>query len=122
MPFAKQAHNTASGLGPREPLRVVLEFLIKEAMGHTNAKPWVTIRKHLADHGIQMTKGQFQQTILKRTRSGEIFIGSSTEGYFLIEDEGDAQVMQSFYRVRIAAEQFHLDHLQQLMRAQGWQA
>ena len=121
MPFAKEALKRIRVLERKDPLRIVLEFLIKNAVGYSKAKPWRVIQRHLLKRGVRMTKNYFQQTILSETRAGDIFIGSSNDGYFLICNKDDARMMQEFYDTRIKAEQTHLDHLLSLASVEGWE-
>ena len=73
-----------------------------------------------SDNGIAMTQTEFQQTILKDTRAGEIFIGANdhgrSRGYFLIQERVDAVTMREFYRKPIAAEQANFANLDRLIQ------
>lgn len=66
-----------------------------------------------------MSQQAFQQTVLKETRSNNIFIGSNdhgkSRGYFLIENDQDAQIMRDWYQNRINKELTNLQHLDALM-------
>jgi hypothetical protein len=119
MPFESAAKAKVRELPAGDPTRVVLQFLLRHAVGVQNAKPWAIIETYLRARGIHITRGQFQQTILKRTRQNDIFIGSTdhgpSPGYFLIRKRDDAQVMQDFYTRRIAAEKSNLTKLKQLI-------
>lgn len=87
-------------------------------MGSGNAKSWNKISEAL---GLTITKNTFQQGLLKRSREGNLFIGSNdhgeSSGYFIIDTEKDAEIMMCWYRKRIAVEQRHLDHLMMLADA-----
>src|SRR6266853_848262 len=115
MPFVKAARTVVQKLPTTDPLRIVLEYLLKHGIGSHNAKPWGELQEELDDHGIKMTQTKFQQTVLKDTRAGEIFIGSNdhgrSRGYFLIQERVDAVTMWEFYQKRIAAEQANLANL-----------
>jgi hypothetical protein len=119
MPFVDAARATVPKLPTSDPLRIVLEYLLKHGIGSHNAKPWSKIEEELDDHGIKMTQTEFQQTVLKDTRAGDIFIGANdhgrTRGYFLIRERVDAITMRDFYRKRIAAEQANLASLERLI-------
>ena len=119
MPFLKAARAEVQRLRPRDPKRIVLEYLLANAVSVQNAKSWPVIRAHLMRRRIEMSREQFQQTILAETRAGEIFIGSNdhgpNRGYYLIQDRGDAGTMREFYRRRIAAEEQNLANLERLM-------
>ncbi len=122
MPFVAAAKAKIRQLPANDPTRIVLEFMLKHAVGIQNAKSWRMLSDELEDHAIHMTREQFQQTILKSTREGDIFIGSNDHGpgrgYFLIQDKGDASTMQDFYEKRIAAEEAHLTNLKRLISAE----
>lgn len=96
--------------------RALYEYLLANAVGHGNAKSWGAIQAALRRRGISMAQNDFQQTILKRSRSqdSDIFIGSSNNGYFLIETTGDSEMMREFYQSRIASEQANLNRLLEL--------
>lgn len=119
MPFANAARAEVQRLQAGSPRRIVLQYLLDHGIGVQNAKSWRRIAAYLEEHDIEMSREQFQQTILADTRSGTIFIGSTdhgrTRGYFLIGDRGDAGTMREFYRRRIAAEQQNLATLERLM-------
>jgi hypothetical protein len=121
MPFLEAARHAAHANRTSGELRAVLEFMLRRAVGRANAVPLEEIVGHLNAEGFPITPTGFQQTVLKSTREGEIFIGSSNRGYFLIENIDDAREMQRFYVNRIAAEQAHLENLLLQTRHQGWQ-
>jgi hypothetical protein len=119
MPFVDSARATVQELAEGHPKRIVLEYLLENALGRHQARPWPELAAHLNEHGISMTREQFQQTILAETRSGDIFIGSNDHspgrGYFLIHDRADADFAREFYTRRIAAQQANLDQLDRLI-------
>lgn len=121
--FANEAAVVARGLRPGDPMRVLLEYLLQNARGRVNAKTWPAIDRHLRENGVGVSKEQFQQTLLKRTRNGRIFIGSndhgSGRGYFLIQDREDAAVAREFYTRRIEVQQENLNRLDELIE-QTW--
>lgn len=63
-----------------------------------------------------MSKNTFQVGVVgpSREKGSSIYIGSTdvgTKGYFIIETEGAAEVMQAWYDQRIAKENLHLENL-----------
>jgi len=123
MQFVYAARAMVRRLPRNDRTRLVLEYMLQNAVGRANAQPWSNIKNHLNAYGISMSKTQFQQTVLKKTRSGDIFIGSNdhgARGYFLIRDREDAEMAREFYTRRIAAEQANLDHLNSLIQQQRW--
>lgn len=119
MPFVNDARAEVRRLPADSPRRIVLQYLLDHGIGVQNAKSWARIAEHLEEHDIDITREQFQQTILADTRAGTIFIGSTdhgpNRGYFLIQDRGDAGTIREFYRRRIAAEQQNLGNLERLI-------
>lgn len=105
-----------------DPRRVVLEYLLDYAVGRWNAKPWPVIENALRVRGVIMEKNFFQQNILKDSRAGNVFIGSTDNGiergYFLIETYEDAMAMIDFYKKRIAAETRNLQQCEKLAKEQ----
>jgi hypothetical protein len=75
MPFLEDARNAVRRLPDGDPLKITLEYLDENAVGWRNAVPIDEVLGHLAAQGHGMSKSQFQQTILKDTREGTIFIG-----------------------------------------------
>jgi len=69
-----------------------------------------------------MSKSQFQQTTLKDTREGTIFIGvAHGKGVYLIATREDAAKTKEFYDSRIGSELAHLGNLERLVADQGWE-
>ena len=120
MPFITEARVILPTLPVGSANHAILEFLITNALGRANAKSWDTIESHCASIGIPVNKLDFQQGFLAETRDEQIFIGSSSHGYFIIEDRADAIQAANFYRSRIARQQEHVDHLADLVVASGW--
>ena len=121
MPFVDAARAAVAELPARDAMCVTLKFLLANAVGRENAVPWVRIRQHLKSRRIEIPKNGFQTTILKQTRESDIFIASSTRGFFLIADAGDVAAMRQFYERRIASEQARLRRLKRLADEQGWE-
>jgi hypothetical protein len=122
MPFIIAARRELANLNPGTPNHSILDFLINNALGAVNAKSWDAIEAHCNQNQVVVDKQAFQQGFLAETRDGDIFIGSCSRGYFIIQDRGDAIVAADFYRVRIAREQQHVAHLGNLVIQQGWPA
>jgi len=122
MPFIDDVDQALAGRSEDDPFRIILAYMRREAVGRHNAKPWGYIEIELAQHNIYMSPNQFQQTILRETRGGTIFIGSTDQGafrgYFLIADREDAEVAREFYIRRIAAQHTNLNHLDRLIERQ----
>jgi len=119
MAFANSVAQEVIGLAQDDPYRICLEYLRKHGRGRTNSKTYSEIQAELARHGIEMSQTEFQQTLLKRTRGGDVFIGSTDHGefrgYFLIDDADDAEVAREFYYRRIGDQQINLTQLERLM-------
>jgi hypothetical protein len=122
MPFLDAAKKHVNSLTPGSTERLILEFLLKNGVGHQNAQPWSVIETYLKKNGVFIRQQTSQQGLLKQSRSGDFFIGSNDHdpgrGYFLIQEKEDAELIQRWYTRRIEVEQVHLDHLQDLMRKQ----
>ena len=122
MPFITEAHIVLPTLPAGSANHAILDYLITNALGRAHAKSWDTIESHCSSIGIPVDKLDFQQGFLAETRDGQIFIGSSSHGYFIIQDRDDAIQAANFYRSRIARQQEHVDHLADLVLAAGWPA
>ncbi|TSA40781.1 MAG: hypothetical protein D4R57_01445 [Verrucomicrobiales bacterium] len=126
MAFLKSANEEINRLQNGTPKKLVLEYLRDNAVGYANAKPWGDIEAHLDGKGVRMSQTKFQQTILKESRSGDVFIGSNDHGvgrgYFLIKDESDAKIAREFSARRIAAQVANLTNLDRLMKEEFPQA
>jgi hypothetical protein len=120
MPFVNSARETVQQLPPDNHIRIVLEYMLANAVGRANAVSWGQISAGILDQGVRMTKNTFQHSVLAETRSGPIFIGSSKSGYYLIENQADAEAMRDFYENRIAAEQQNLENLRAQSEVEGW--
>jgi hypothetical protein len=120
MPFLPDARTAAADSATPREVRLTLDYLIQNAIGRNNARPLADVLRHLASHGIHMSGPQFQTTILADTRVGDIFIGSGSHGYFLIDNSADAQAALQFYESRIRSELARINHLKQLAASRGW--
>jgi len=104
--------------------RIILEYLLHNAVGSESAKSWKLIERHLKKCNVMISKSSFQQGLLKQTREGDIFIGSNDHGrccgYYIMNDMYDVQVMKDWYGKRIAIEQSRLDHLQFILSDMDW--
>jgi len=92
----------------------ILDFLINNAVGKANAKPWKAIDAHIKalSPSIVMAMQDFQHGLLAHSRANNYFIGSSNTGFFIIDSLDDAQASASYYRSRIASESIHLTQLE----------
>jgi hypothetical protein len=122
MPFIDDAKTQMQKLPFGSVERCILEFLLANAVGRHKAVTWPTVKQHLEQHGHSARQQTFQQGLLKQSREGSVFIGSNDhgvgQGYFLIQDKEDAEVMRRFYRRRIEVEQGHLTQLDKLIDEQ----
>lgn len=122
MPFRTAARRLLGTLPPGTGEHAILDFLLSNAAGAGNAKSWDAIETHCAGIAVTVDKLVFQQGFLAQTRDGDVFIGACPKGYFIIQNRDDALVAADFYRARIAREQEHLTHLQDLVMRAGWPA
>lgn len=124
MPFLTSARDRASSLPTGSREKIILDYLLSNAIGRANAKPWKLISAHLATHGISIAQQTFQQGLLKESRENDIFIASTdhgrSKGYYLIEEPDDATLMKDWYENRISAEQARLENLMRIARSKGW--
>jgi hypothetical protein len=123
MSLLPAAKNVIAGLPANDPLRITLEEMISR--GHIG-------RAHPIRHDdivaavnaripVPITKTIWQTTVLKRSRTGDCFIGSGSHGYFIIDTIEDTITMRDFYESRIKSEQDHLTNLKNQVSAQcGW--
>jgi predicted RNA-binding protein YlxR (DUF448 family) len=122
MPFLSAAQSHVQTLAPASADRLILEFLLANAVGRHNAQPWSALDTYLRRHGVSIRQQTFQQGLLKKSREGELFIGSNDHGvgrgYFLIQDREDAEIIRQWYLRRIQVEQGHLDQLEALIQQQ----
>lgn len=89
--------------------REALNYLICNAVGHENAKAWPRIEEHLRVLNITtMTKKDFQQGLVTRSRRENWFIGSNDNGkyrgFFIIEKLEDVLYTAGFKERRILSE------------------
>jgi hypothetical protein len=122
MPFLSAVQSHVQTLPPGSTDRLILEFLLENAVGRRNAQPWSALDTCLKRHGVSIRQQTFQQGLLKKSREGQLFIGSNDHGvgrgYFLIQDREDAEVIRQWYLRRIQVEQGHLDQLEALIQQQ----
>jgi predicted RNA-binding protein YlxR (DUF448 family) len=122
MPFLSAAQSHVQTLQPGSADRLILEFLLQNAVGRHNAQPWSAVDTHLNNHGVSIRQQTFQQGLLKKSREGEVFIGSNDHGigrgYFIIQEREDAEIIRQWYLRRIQVEQGHLDQLEVLIQQQ----
>lgn len=122
MPFLSAVQSHVQALPPGSADRLILEFLLANAVGRHNAQPWSALEAYLKRHGVSIRQQTFQQGLLMKSREGQLFIGSNDHGvgrgYFLIQDREDAEVIRQWYLRRIQVEQGHLDQLQALIQQQ----
>lgn len=115
MPFLDAAAAQLNALHPDSAEARILTFLMEHGVGRINAQSWPAISAHLKELGISIRKQRFQHGLLRSSREGSLFIASTNQGYFLIQDRHDAEAMQAWYRQRIEVEQRHLDRLNDLI-------
>ena len=124
MSFLPAVSARIAALPPTEPERIFLEFMEVNAVGRANSKAWSIIESHLHTRGIILNQRQFQQGILKRTREGNVYIGSNDHGvgrgYFIIDEIEDAELMRNWYQTRIDRENVRLAHLRSVAALSGW--
>lgn len=124
MPFIVSARKRLATLSPKSEKAILLDYLLRHAVGRNNAKSWPVIETYLQSKGVSMNQQRFQQGVLKNTRSGSIFIASNdhgrSRGYFLIDDQADAQTMRDWYQKRIDRETENLAILVRLASKVGW--
>ena len=119
MSFVSATENLLSHYPEDAPERILLTYLLNNAVGRENAKPWRIIEGVLAQNGHDWRVQKFQQGLLKKSREGQAYIASNDHGefrgYFIIDERADAELMADWYRERIATEQQRLDHLEGLI-------
>lgn len=114
--FVAAAATQAKLLEPGSTDRIILEYLLENAVGEKNAKSWKPIHRHLRKHNVSISKNKFQTNLLQRSRRSTFYIGSSHQGYFLINSESDVAIVRSFYQARIYQEVKNLESLDYLSR------
>lgn len=117
MPFLESCQALAASLPDDDINKMILDFLLSEGVGRKNAQSWPKIETHLRSLGLEKlpSKEAFQTGLLKRTREGDEFIGSTGEGFFIIESAADAEAMRRFYSQRIISEVSRLGRLEELI-------
>lgn len=121
---ADAAIHRASTLPEGCPERVIIELLVERHATARSPVPWSTIDYRLYQHGIDMTKEEFQTTILARSRSSAHFIGSrlgNPGGYFLIWTEEDIRLCMCDADIRIRQMQRNRDNMDLLALLAGWE-
>jgi hypothetical protein len=117
MPFQSYAADFSATLS--HDSQVAFSYLRENAVGWAKAKTWPEIEEYLHRQGIRMTKNSFQASVVKPSREGKAFLGSTDagiRGYFIIASPEDAAVMRAWYKKRIAKEQANLDNLNALVK------
>lgn len=90
-----------------------LEYMRDNALGNKNAKPLDVVMNKI---GYHKSKNYFQQSIvIKFKKEGDIFIGSSANGIFVVISKEDALLASEFYITRIKSENKHLSNLEKIM-------
>jgi len=120
MSFLPAVRREINSRSANDPVRVTLEYLLQNAVSRKNPVSLETIVLHLQGIGLNINETGFQQTVLAESRDRDFFIGSSRQGYFLIDDIDDAKEMRNFYEARIRAEQQNLDNLKRQAAGVGW--
>lgn len=122
MPFLESIRQRVATYPPGSAERLILDYLLQNAVGRADARPWSAIEAHLQQHGLEVRLQTFQQGLLKNSREGDMYIGSNDHnpyrGYFIIAERQDAELMAQWYNRRIATEQERLNHLTQLINQQ----
>lgn len=95
----------------KDPVRLTLEFLLWNGIGHTNAVRLRDVEIHLRENGVVLPVKSIQQKILAESRKSDWFIGTCHRGCFLIDTNADYEAMNSFYATRIAQEQANQNKL-----------
>ncbi len=121
MAFANSLQEKIGTLAIGSSRRVILQFLSVNARGRANVQSWDDIEAHLHGKGLRMEKESFQTGLLADTREGEVFIGSSRLGYYVIENREDAVATMEFSQERLASHNARLLHLNDLVTEEGWQ-
>jgi len=121
MPFAFSVQEKIQTLAAGSPKRLILEYLWANARGRANRQPWEAIAGWLRAHDVRMEKESFQTGLLASTREGGIFIGSSRDGFYLIENRKDAEATMEFIKERLESHNRRLRHLNSLVKDAGWE-
>ena len=119
MNFLEEAKRYVATLRQGTKERVAIEYLLENAVGWENAKPWPEIKAHLDGQGVSMSKNTFQASVVVPSRAGKVFIGSTDrgiKGYFIIAKAEDGRVMRAWYEKRINRERANLDNLSKLLK------
>lgn len=104
---------------PHEDMnREIVSYLLDNAVGRKNICSWPTIEAHLRTKGFKPSKNakeHFQVSFLGATRDSDSFIGSTNQGYFIINSIQDAYACLSFYIKKISSMQERAENLRKLM-------
>lgn len=120
--FIAAAQRELETLDPHDPDRIILAYLLRNAIGLANAKTWPKIQEHLREHRITNIRCQaFQNGLLRRSREGDFYIGSTDRGgtnghggYFIIETQEDVFAMWKWFTDRMEVEEDRIGHLLEL--------
>jgi hypothetical protein len=112
----------ARTLPEKSPNRLVLELLVERGQerGDRRGVPWAEIEAYVRKAGASMTQNTFQQDLLtsRRNEHTDFYIGSCDHGeyagYFIVQNDDDAEVMARWYIKRIQKESYHLSNLERL--------
>lgn len=121
MPFANAVQTKINTLPVGSPRRAILEFLWVNARGRANVQTWEAIAGYLRKHELLIEKEAFQTGLLASTRENDVFIGSSRQGFYIIEDRDDALATMEFFKERVDAHNARLSHLNALVQGAGWE-
>lgn len=122
--FIAAAQRELETLDPHDPDRIILAYLLRNAIGLANAKTWPKIQEHLREHRITNFRCQaFQNGLLRRSREGDFYIGSTDKGgsngrggYYIINGKEDVYIMWKWFRKRMEKENERCEHLLNLAK------
>ena len=128
MPGREDAQNFINTPPEREEFREEIVLTLHCILDESERRgspyvPTAVILNYLADQGYEMTVTQWQQNVLGRLRNMPrrgVFIGASSKGMFLIENEFLAIEAVEFYRRRIASEERRLESLRDVFELYGY--
>jgi hypothetical protein len=79
----------------------IIDFISKYHRGHENAVPSDEIARTIDRVGYPTSPEEVQKIVGEIRRAKKALIGSSTDGFFLIETEEDNAITQSYLRGRV---------------------